>query len=119
MQIIFLGHNLYPLLIILSGSIFLTVGDIMAKIWVQHNKPLYYAVTLGLYMVGMIFLTQSFRYKNIAIASMLLITLNILTLTLWSWLVYGETLNGVEITGLVLGICAMALLELGGQDSTG
>ncbi|HEY1096990.1 MAG TPA: EamA family transporter [Alphaproteobacteria bacterium] len=116
MQIMLFGYNIYFLLIIFAGSLFLTVGDIMAKAWVHHNKPLYYAVTLVLYMVGMIFLTISFKYKNIAVASMMLIALNVLTLALWSWIVYGEPLNKIEMTGLILGFTAMCMLEFGSQS---
>lgn len=116
MQIMLGSYNLYPLLLITGGSLFLTVGDIVAKAWVQTDKPLAYVLTLGLYLAGLVFLTLSFRYKNIAIASMLLIILNIVTLTLWSWIVYGETLNKIQITGLILGLTATLLLEYNGAE---
>jgi multidrug transporter EmrE-like cation transporter len=115
MQLILFGHNIYPLLIIFGGSLFLTVGDIIAKLWVDDNKPLHFGITLALYILGLICLIFSFRFKNIAVASMLLIVLNVTTLAIWSWAVYGETLNRTEILGLFLGFATVCLLELGGQ----
>lgn len=115
MQLVIFGHNIVPFLIILMGSLLLTVGDIVAKMWVTSNRPLHFAITLALYLVALVFLILSFRFKNIAVASMLLIGLNVLTLAIWSWLVYGEPLNRIEIAGLALGFAAMCLLEWGGQ----
>jgi multidrug transporter EmrE-like cation transporter len=113
MQLSLFGHNLYPLLIILSGSLFLTAGDIIAKTWVTHNKPIHFALTLGLYLIGLICLVLSFRYKNIALASMMLIILNVVILALWSWIVYDEILTRTELIGLALAMIALFCLEFG------
>ncbi len=113
MQLFLFGHNLGPLLIILAGSVCLTLGDIAAKLWVQSNRMPHFAVMFGLYMAGLLFLCWSFRFKNIALASLLLIILNVLILAVWSWWRYDEALNRVETAGLLLGIAAVGLLELG------
>lgn len=113
MQLALFGHSLYPLLMILSGSLFLTVGDLIAKSWVTHSKPVYFALTLGFYLIGLVCLILSFRYKNIAIASMMLIILNVVILALWSWFIYGETLTYTEIIGLALAMIALFCLEFG------
>lgn len=117
MQLVLFGHNMVPLLIIFAGSLFLTLGDIVAKMWITTNKPLHFAITLSLYLIALVFLILSFRFKNIAIASLLLIGLNVLTLAIWSWLVYNEPLNRIEIAGLILGFAAVCLLEWGGQSA--
>jgi multidrug transporter EmrE-like cation transporter len=105
------GHTLTPLLILFAGSLFLTVGDIVAKQWVKAEQPVYFIATLMLYLIGLVCLIMSFRFKNIAVASLILILLNVITLALWSWLMDGEALNRVELMGLVLGLAAVVLLE--------
>ena len=116
MQLILFGYNIVPLLVIFTGSIFLTIGDLVAKLWVQHDRMLYFGITLLLYLLGLVCLIYSFRFKNIAVASMMLIALNILTLTLCSWLIYGEPLNRVELGGLLLAFIALCLLEYGSHS---
>ena len=111
MQLILFGYNLVPLLIIFTGSIFLTIGDIIAKMWVQTDRPVYFLATLGLYILGLICLILSFRYKNIAVASLILIILNVITLALYSWRVLGEPLSPKECMGLAMGFVAILLLE--------
>ena len=75
-----------PLLILFLGGVVLTLGDLVMKKWVGNNQTLWYLAGLGIYLIGLMFLAQSFRLQNIAVASLLLVIFNIITLTLVSWL---------------------------------
>lgn len=103
----------FPFLLLLGGGVLLTMGDIVAKAWVQTNRPALFAGVLAFYLPGLLCLVWSFHYKNIAVASLLLILCNVLTLTLWSWWAYGETPGRLETAGLLLGLVAVMLLGWG------
>ena len=100
-----------PFLLIAVGGVLLTIGDIIAKMWVDAPEPRLFIVTLVLYLMAMVCLIFSFRGKNIAVASLLLVLCNIGMLALWSWLVLDESLSRKEMVGLVLGCLAILLLE--------
>lgn len=96
---------------VILGSISLTVGDIFMKKWVGDNSYSNFSIGFFCYMLGMLFLAFSFKYKNIAIASMLLVLFNIITLLILSWLMFKEPISLKEIIGIALGISAIILLE--------
>jgi len=58
------------------------------------------------------FLAFSFKYKNITVASVIFVLINIVTLLIFSYFYFHEKLSGLEITGMVLGMAAIVLLEL-------
>ena len=104
--------NLLALVLIFLGGITLTVGDLIMKKWVDHGSIFVYIIGLLAYMVGMIFLSQSFKFKNIAIASLMLVIFNIATLLIVSWFFYNEKLSVVQMIGLGLGMASIIILEL-------
>jgi multidrug transporter EmrE-like cation transporter len=106
------GMNLVPILLILGGGVVLTAGDIMMKQWVEMGKTSFYAAGLALYFVGLIFLAQSFRYQNIAVASIALVVGNVVMLALFSWLYYHQGLSVLQLFGIVVGIIAFITLEI-------
>ncbi len=99
------------LLLFLGGSI-LTIGDIVMKKWVTNNEIHLFIIGLLVYLIGLIFLSYSFKYKNIAIASVIFITFNVLTLSLISWIYFKETLSPYQLVGIVMGIGSILMLEL-------
>lgn len=68
----------------------------------------------AIYLVGLMFLAQSFKFKNIAVASTIFVIFNVVTLALVSWLYFKEELNPMQIGGMSLGIASVILLELAG-----
>ncbi len=58
-------------------------------------------------------LAHSYKYEDIAVASMLMVIFNILTLTLIGYFFFHENITLYEITGIVLGITSIGFLELG------
>lgn len=100
------------LIILFIGGLVLTGGDLVMKIWVGNNKISFYIIGLITYLIGLVLLSQSFKFKNIAMASLLLVIFNILTLSFVSWVFYKESLSTYKIVGVILGFVAVGLLEI-------
>jgi multidrug transporter EmrE-like cation transporter len=100
------------LLLVLIGGVILTIGDVFMKQWSSNNSWLTFAIGLLTWSVGLVFLAFSFKYKNIAVASLIFSLSNVIFLTLLSWLYYKETLTTYQIIGMLIGIVAVIFLEL-------
>lgn len=101
-----------PLALLFIGGSILTVGDIIMKKWVASNNAYQFTAGLATYLIGLIFLAYSFRYKNIASASTIFVIFNIITLSIVSWLYFKESLSTLQLIGISLGICSILFLEL-------
>lgn len=100
------------------GGIALTIGDVIFKFWVEKSLPytsLYYLGGLTIYIVGLVFLVESYKTENIAIATAIFVLINIITLAIFSWLYFGEKLSAIQIFGLFLACMAIVLLEIGSE----
>lgn len=104
--------NLISLLLIFTGGTVLTIGDLVMKKWVGNSSPLLYVIGLFFYLIGMVFLSQSFKLKNIAVASLMMVLFNIFTLLIASWFFYQEKLSVVQMIGIFLGLVSVVILEL-------
>jgi multidrug transporter EmrE-like cation transporter len=104
--------NWWALIILALGGIILTAGDLFMKKWVISNHLGLYVTGMIIYIVGLNFLAFSFKYKNIAVASVIFVLFNIITLILFSYFYFGEKLSTLEIIGLSMGIFSIILLEL-------
>ena len=81
------------------------------KKWVSSNSYLFYFIGLGIYLVGLNFLAQSFKFKNIAIASVIFVIFNVVTLSVVSWLYFKESLSPLQIFGITTGIASIVIME--------
>ena len=107
------GHiEWLPLLILAAGGIVLTAGDIFMKEWVKNDSMVFYVIGILIYLVGMNFLAASFKFKNIGVASLILVLFNIIVLTIVSWLFFKETLSVPQLIGIVMGLVSVTILEL-------
>jgi multidrug transporter EmrE-like cation transporter len=97
-----------PLLCIAFGGSILTIGDILFKFWVEKQQAWTYGAGLLLYLVGAMFLVQSYKSQNIGIATALFILSNLASLSLVSWLYFGETLPIRKVVGL--GVSAISVI---------
>jgi multidrug transporter EmrE-like cation transporter len=104
--------DMTPLLLLFIGGCVLTIGDIVMKKWVVNNSGFLFIIGLAIYLAGLIFLAWSFKYKNIAVASVIFVIFNIITLSIVSWFYFKETLTGLQIAGMLLGISSIIFLEL-------
>ncbi|MBI5037532.1 MAG: hypothetical protein HZC01_02410 [Candidatus Kerfeldbacteria bacterium] len=101
-----------PLLLLGIGGAILTVGDIVMKYWVESQRRPLYVMGLIIYLGGLVFLAESFKYKNIAVASTIFVISNVTLLAIVSWLLFKEQLSWWELVGIALGITSVILLEL-------
>lgn len=102
-----------PIFLLVTGGIVLTVGDVMFKLWAESPNPALYTAGLLVYLFGLTFLAQSFKYENIAVASALFVIFNILSLLLVSWIYFDEKISLLQMIGLLLAIASILLLEIG------
>lgn len=101
-----------PIVLLLAGGVILTVGDLIMKKWVVTNSGFLYFVGLAVYLLGLVFLVESFKYKNIAVVSTVFVILNIIFLASVSWVYYKETLSLLQIIGIAMGIASVIILEI-------
>ncbi|MFN4181307.1 MAG: SMR family transporter [Candidatus Paceibacteria bacterium] len=101
-----------PFILLFVGGSVLTIGDIIMKKWVSNQNWQTFLFGLLVYLIGLVFLGLSFKYKNIAVASTIFVIFNIITLLLVSWFYFKETINPLQLAGVGLGIMAIVLLEL-------
>ena len=101
------------LLVLIIGGSILTIGDIVFKFYANKPHWALYATGLGIYLIGLMFLVKTFESENIAVASTIFVIANIITLSIVSWLYFGEKLSSLQLLGLGVAIVAILLLELG------
>ena len=106
---------MYVTLILLIGGVFLTLGDVIYKYWAGHEHLSLYLIGLALYLVGLVFLVESYKFQNIEVSSALIVLFNIAMLTLVGWAYFHEKIGLFEIAGLLLAGAAILLLEIGGH----
>ena len=82
------------------------------KKWVVANNYYFYVAGLIIYLVGLNFLAQSFKFENIVVASVIFVLFNVITLSIISWFYFKETLSLYQISGIILGIFAVIILEI-------
>jgi multidrug transporter EmrE-like cation transporter len=104
--------NFWPLLLLFSGGVILTVGDIIMKKWVINNSHVFYLLGLAVYIVGLNFLAQSYHFRNIAGASVVMTIINVILLLGVTYFYFKEPLSTLQLIGVALGIIAIVFLEL-------
>jgi multidrug transporter EmrE-like cation transporter len=88
------------------------MGDVIMKKWVNNNNASFFVAGLAIYLVGLVFLGYSFKFKNIAAASTIFVIFNIVTLSIVSWFYFKETLSTPQLIGIALGMCSIIFLEM-------
>ena len=101
-----------PFILLFIGGSVLTIGDVVMKKWVVNNNGFLFVGGLIIYLIGLVFLAYSFKYKNIAVASTIFVIFNVITLSLVSWFYFKETLTPFQIIGILLGLGSIIFLEL-------
>ena len=101
------------LLLLFTGGLALTLGDIIMKQWLQTSDAKLYGLGLVAYLAGLNLLAQSFRFKGIAVASALLIIFNIVSLALVGYFFFAEKISRLQLVGLSLALAAVICLEGG------
>ena len=100
------------IILLAIGAFIDTIGDIIMKKWVISHNIWLFVFGMFTYLVGLGFLAYSYNYKNIAVASVIFVILNIVMLSIASWFYFGESLSRLQIIGIVVGITSIIILEL-------
>ncbi|OHA79930.1 MAG: hypothetical protein A2747_01780 [Candidatus Yonathbacteria bacterium RIFCSPHIGHO2_01_FULL_44_41] len=106
------------ILILFAGGTFLTLGDITAKKWVELSDGRfsvatpYYVLSLAFYCVGVTLFAFTLKQKNIAIATVILIFFNVLTVSIAGYLLFNEKFSALQILGIAIGFSAVVILEI-------
>lgn len=103
------------LLILFIGGVVLTAGDIVFKFWVERHgsyMSLLYSVGILLYLIGSLFLVQSYKHDmNIVAAGIIQVLFNTIVLVLVSHFYFNETLTSIQVAGVILGIISIYLIK--------
>ena len=96
---------------IIAGAIFDTFGDLFMKHWIISSSYLTFFFGMVFYLIGLGFLAYSFTFKNMVVASVLFVIINIILLSLVNRFYYSESLESREILAICLGLVAFVLFE--------
>ena len=97
-------------LMILCGAAY-TLGDIAMKKWIMHPSVWPYLAGAFMYLVGINFLAFSYLYRNIAVATAVCVIINIVSLTVISWICFKEPVTVRQLAGIAVSMIAVLLLE--------
>jgi multidrug transporter EmrE-like cation transporter len=100
------------LLLTFGGGLLLTGGDIFMKDWVAKNDWHFFAAGLSLYVAALVALAFSYRFENIAVASLLLVVFNVTTLLLVSYFWFGQAVSPTRLAAMAAALLAVAVLEV-------
>ena len=101
------------ILLLLVAGILLTVGDLILNAWVDAgNSWKLYTLGIFFYFIALNFLARSYKFENIAVASVIMEILNLLSYLAISYWKFGETVSRLEILGIIFGIAAITCFEL-------
>ena len=96
---------------IMSGLV-LTAGDITLRTWLESKWPHGFELTFLIYILGLLCMMMSFFQQHIALATIAAVVMNAAVYIAVASLVFDDTINGMQIAGIVLGLVAFTLLEL-------
>ncbi len=99
------------ILLIILGGIVITGGDILLKQWAMSSKSLFLLSGLFISLIGLLFLAFGFKSKGLAVANIVFVAANIITLLLIQIFYFKEKLGLPQFTGIILAIIGICLIE--------
>jgi hypothetical protein len=105
--------NLIPAALwsVMSGIV-LTAGDINLRTWLQYKWPYGFELTILIYVLGLLCMVMSFFQQHIAVATIAAIVMNAAIYIAVASYIFHDSMSGMQIAGIVLGLAAFAVLEL-------
>jgi len=100
---------------LIFGGILLTCGDVFLKYWSLKDKWWMFAGAMLIYLFGVALLGITFKSRNLAVASTIMVMVNSLTLVLVSVFYFKDKISLLGMLGIVLGLISVTLLELSGD----
>jgi multidrug transporter EmrE-like cation transporter len=99
------------ILLLILGGVIITGGDIFLKQWATSSKLLFLLVGLFVSLIGLLFLAFGFKSKGLAVANILFIAVNIMTLLLVQIFYFKEKLALPQFLGVIISIIGICLIE--------
>jgi len=97
-------------ILLLAGGLSLTIGDLFAGKYVKSRSKILYILIMIFYAVGLNFLIFSYKFQNIAVASIMLEIFNVVILTIAGKFLFKENITKSELFGIILGVIALIIL---------
>ena len=88
----------------------MTVGDIFAGMYIKSKGKMLYLSVILFYIIGLTFLIFSYKFTNIAVASITLEIFNVVTLCVVGKFLFKENITKFELCGIATGVVALILL---------
>lgn len=104
-------HN--TLVLLFFSGLILTGGDILMKYWTINTKTTFYVAGLAVYVMGLMLFVETLKEENVAVASAILVMVNIISLLIIGWLFFGEPYSHTKLWGIFFALCSIVLLEIG------
>jgi drug/metabolite transporter (DMT)-like permease len=95
----------------LFSGVVLTVGDIILRSWIETKWAHGFELAFLVYVFGVFCMMMSFFHQNIAVGTVAAVVLNAVLYLVAAHFFFGDTIGAWQITGIVLGIIAFAILE--------
>lgn len=99
------------ILLTASSGLFFTLGDILFKYWAEKSNILFMISALVTYLIAGMFLAFSFQRRELAVANAVMISFNIVAVTIIGLTLFREILGLKEIIGITLVIIAVIILN--------
>jgi multidrug transporter EmrE-like cation transporter len=100
--------NLLLLILAATASI---LGDYSAKYWSLHQKPIFLILTFLAYFFSAFFYAPTLLKQGLIVTGILWTLFTTLGFVILGLLVFKEQLGVVQISGLMLGVLAVVLLN--------
>jgi multidrug transporter EmrE-like cation transporter len=95
----------------LCSGLFFTLGDVLFKWWAGKSSTLFMILALITYLIAGLFLAFSFQRKELAVANAVMISFNIIAVTVAGFFLFKEVLGLKEMIGITLVIIAVIILN--------
>ena len=101
----------YIFFVLFVGGIILTIGDVVMKKWVITENWRYGVCGILVWLLGLCCLAATVKYQNLAVATFIIVFINIGSLAIVERLVFNNSLTAQKAVGLLLGVVGLILLE--------
>lgn len=102
-------------IMLLVGGLTLTVGDILMREWSETNTMELFKIAMLLYLIGMVILIYSYKYKKLLVATVIMALFNTSSMLIIDVFIYKESLTKLKIAALLLAIATAIILESSGR----
>jgi hypothetical protein len=97
---------------ICGGGLLLTAADIIMIYYLEQGRSGYvFAAAFLVYMLGMLCLCFSYFGEDIAMASIAIVLVNVITLAIVNAFFFGHVLTSLSYFAMALGAIAFVILE--------